>query len=96
MTHVTDTPSTPQAWHRVLGALGIVAHSGVGYVYLAAGLVVPMPWLIGFLLLWLALLVLAIRLWRRKPLWVLAIPVVAVLLLVGGVSLGGALLGWNA
>lgn len=88
-------PASPR-WHRVLGYLGIAAHVVVGYLYLVAGLVTPAPWLVGFLLAWVALLGVAIWLHRRHPLWVLAVPGVALILLVGGVSLGGALLGWTA
>lgn len=88
-------PALP-GWKRALGILGIVAHLVVGYFYLAAGLVTPAPWHVGFLLAWAALLVIGISLWRRHPLWILLVPVLALGLLVGGVSLGEALLGWTA
>lgn len=83
-------------WARALGIVGLVAHVVVGYFYLTAGLVLPGAWLVVFLLVWAALLVVAIRLLRRRPLLVLLIPVLALGLLIGGVSLGGALLGWTA
>ena len=88
-------PAQP-VWKRALGILGIVLHVVVGYFYLAAGLVTPAPWLFGFLILWVVLLVVAISLLRRHPLWVLAVPVLGLVLLIGGVSLGEALLGWTA
>ena len=73
-----------------------MAHLVVGYIYVTAGLVTPMPWLVGFVLVWLLLLIIGISLLRRHPLWVLLVPVLALGLLVGGLSLGGALLGWSA
>ena len=88
-------PAQP-VWMRALGILGIVLHVVVGYFYLAAGLVTPAPWLVGFLLIWVVLLAVGISLLRQHPLWVLLVPVLARGLLVGGVSLGGALLGWTA
>lgn len=88
-------PAQP-VWKRALGILGIVLHFVVGYFYLAAGLVTPAPWLVGFFILWVVLLVVAIFLVRRHPLWVLLVPVLALALLIGGVSLGEALLGWTA
>ncbi|MHA6523272.1 hypothetical protein [Tessaracoccus sp. G1721] len=89
-------PAGIPVWKRTLGVVGLVAHVAVGYLYLAAGLVTPAPWLVGFLLLWVVLLGVAIALMRRRPLWVLLVPVVALGLLLGGVTLGEALLGWTA
>lgn len=90
-----ELPNQP-VWKRAFGLLGIVAHLVVGYFYLTAGLVTPVSWLVGFLLVWVVLLVVGVLLLRRHPLWVLMVPALALVLLVGGVSLGGALLGWNA
>ena len=88
-------PAQPR-WRFALGVLGLAAHVVVGYLYLTAGLVTPLPWLVAFLIAWLVLLVAALVLLRRHPLWVLLVPVLALGLLVGGLSLGGALLGWRA
>lgn len=88
-------PTLP-VWQRVLGLVGIAAHLVVGYFYLASGLVVPPVWVAVFIIIWMALLVVAIVLLRRHPLWVLLIPVIALAVLIGGVTLGGALLGWQA
>lgn len=90
-----DVSSKP-VWQRALGILGIVLHLGVGYFYLTAGLVTPWSWLVGFLVVWVVLLVVGIVQLRERPLWVLLIPVAALCILIGGVSLGGALLGWTA
>lgn len=96
MNQASGVPPVRPGWTRALGLVGIAAHLVVGYIYLTAGLVTPAPWLVGFLLVWLVLLILALRLWRRHPLWVLLVPVLALGFLVGGLSLGGALLGWSA
>lgn len=96
MTQEPDASPAQPGWKRALGIVGILLHLVVGYFYLTAGLVVPGGWLVVFLLVWVALLVVAIRLFRRRPLLVLLVPVVALALLVGGVSVGGALLDWTA
>ena len=65
------------------------------YFYLASGLVVPGPWLF---ILWgvmALLLFLAIRWWRR-PILVLALPLVAALFWVAFVQGLGAIFGWTA
>ena len=84
-----------QALGTVAMVLGLAAHLVVGFFYLAAGLVVPGPWLFVLWAVWLLLLVLAIRR-RQRPPWVLAIPVAAVVLLLVAVSLGERWLGWQA
>jgi hypothetical protein len=95
MTTASESAGRP-AWKFVLGFIGIAAHLVVGYFYLVAGLVTPLYGLIVLWILWLALLAVAIWMLRRHPLWVLAVPVVALGILVGVVTLGGAFLGWTA
>lgn len=79
----------------MVSGLGAVLMLAVGYVYVASGLVVPGPWV---LLLWALWIVMARDAWRhrRRPWRVLATPVVAAVVWVVVVSLGGALLGWTA
>ncbi len=96
MIQASNAVPPPPRWHRALGFLGITAHFGVGYFYLVAGLVTPAPWHVVFLLVWVVLLIVGVWLMRRHPLRVLLVPVLALGLLVGGVSLGGSLLGWTA
>lgn len=75
--------------------VGFGAHLAVGFFYGAAGLVVPGPYLFGLWLVWVALAVVAVRHRRRLGL-VLAVPVLAAAILVATVSLGGAVLDWQA
>lgn len=83
-------------WKLVIGFIGIAAHIVVGYFYLIAGLVTPLPWLIGFWILWAALLGVALSMLRRHTLWIPVVPLLALGILIGGVAFGGAVLGWSA
>jgi hypothetical protein len=95
MTTASESAGRP-TWKLVLGVIGIAAHLVVGYFYLVAGLVTPLYGLVVLWILWLALLVVAIWMLRRHPLWVLEVPLFAVAILVGVTAFGGAFLGWTA
>ncbi len=82
-------------WRTVAFVVGIVAHLGVGVLYLAVGLVVPGLAIPFFWAFWILLLVMAVRR-RENPGWVLATPVVAAAALLAAVSLGEAVFGWTA
>ena len=63
--------------------------------YFAAGLMAP-GWAVAVLMIiWLALFVLGCLWFKRRPLRVLALPPVALAVWFGGMSAGGALLGWT-
>jgi hypothetical protein len=96
MSTATPPRAGQPVWALVLGFVGIAAHLVVGYFYLAAGLVAPLYGIIILWVLWAALLGLAIWLLRRHPLWILAIPLVAVGILFGVIALGESVLGWSA
>lgn len=64
--------------------------------FLASGLVAPLWAVIVLCAIWLALFVTGIVWFKRRPLWTLSLPVVAVIIWLGGVSAGEALLGWSA
>jgi hypothetical protein len=88
--------SQASAWTgRVATVVGFVLLAPVGFLYVVSGLVVPQPWLYGLWAAWLGLAAYAFQ-HRAEPWRVLATPVVAVLLWVGVVMVGGALLGWTA
>lgn len=88
---------TPAPWQWAFGWLGLVALLATLVVYASSGLVTP-AWAFGLLLIvWLALLAVAVRLLRtRRPLYVLLLPVVAWLIWIGVLTAGGHWLGWTA
>ena len=81
---------------HVLAAVALLALLALAPFFLAAGLMAP-GWAVVLLVgLWLALLVLGFVWFRRRPWWVLPLPVVAVLLWFSALTAGEALLGWTA
>lgn len=85
----------PPAWARAIGWVGIAAHLVLLFWYSVSGLVAP-GWAIAVLLLiWVALLVVAARLRRPRPLLVPLVPLAGVLIWLAFISAGGAWLGWT-
>src|SRR4051812_14257500 len=83
-------------WQWLLGWLGLAGLLAALPFYAASGLLAPGWAVVLLLLVWLALLVLAIRLlYRRQPVWVPVIAVVAWLIWFGALSAGEAWLGWT-
>ncbi len=64
--------------------------------FFAAGLMAPLWAVILLSAIWVVLFVLGCLWFRRRPLWTLPLPVVAVLVWLGGLTAGEALLGWTA
>jgi len=88
---MTDSPAGP----RIAAVVALLAMVPVGCFYLACGLLVPGPWLF---LLWVVFLVLVsvgVRLFRRRSYLVLAVPVAAAVVWFGTLSAGEAWLGWT-
>lgn len=77
----------------ILGVLGLF---GVLPFYLAAGLAAPVWAIAALLVFWLALLTLAIRWFRTNPWPVLALPVLAAAVWWATMTLGEAVLDWQA
>jgi hypothetical protein len=76
--------------------VGLAAHLVIGIWYAASGLVSP-PWGVGVLLaIWFALLVVGLRLRTRRPWWMLAVPVLDVVIWVAVVTAGETFFGWTA
>ena len=65
------------------------------WLYSASGLLAPLWAVVALLVLWAALVVVAVRVHRRRGAWSLLVPVVAVALWFAVVTLGEALLGWT-
>ena len=79
----------------VLGALALAATIALAPFFVASGLMAP-GWAVTlFIAIWVALVVLGCLWIRRKPLWVVPVPFVAVAIWLGGMSAGGAWLGWT-
>jgi hypothetical protein len=93
-----DTGLTGPGWFRAaLGWGGILLHVAVGvFPYSASGLLAPWYGIVLLWACWAALLVAALRLRPRRPLWVPAVPVAAIVLWWPVLSLGENLLGWTA
>ena len=76
--------------------LGLLLFIGVGFLYMASGLIAPL-WASTILIgLWLLMLVGVIRSWRTKPWLVLASPIVAYLIWFLVILAGDVFLGWTA
>lgn len=82
---------------RIAGWTGLVVHLAVGvFPYAASGVVAPAAAVVGLLAAWAALLGLALRLRKRRPLWVPLVPGGALALWFVVLSFGDRYLGWTA
>lgn len=90
----TRAAPQPPLWVAV-GWLGIALHAGVGWLYLASGLVAPLYGVLVLWALWTVLLVVALRLRRDRPAWTPFVAVVAAVLWFLVLSLGEVALGWQ-
>ena len=74
----------------------VLLHLAVGVPYLTVELVAPRTAALVLQAGWVVLLVVLVMVWRRWPWRAALVPVVALVVLIGVVSLGGAVLGWTA
>lgn len=74
----------------------LLAHLMVGYFYAISGLVAPTWAVVMLLVWWFVLLVAGIVMWRRRSLWVLAVPGIALVTWIVVLTAGDAWLGWTA
>jgi hypothetical protein len=88
---------TPELTGPEIGMLvvGYLLLLPLAYLYLVSGLVVPTPWLVPMWIAMVALIVLAIRWWRR-PLLVLVLPVAGLGFWFAYVQGLGTLFDWTA
>ena len=80
----------------IAGWIGLIGFLGTFFWYVASGLMAPGWAVIGLLVIWLALLALAIYLLRARPVWVLAVPVAAIAIWYAVMTAGDVFLGWTA
>ena len=71
----------PGVWSYVFGSIGLVLFLGTAYYYVGAAEFVPLWALVVLWIAWLGLLASAIWLLRMSPGWVLAMPVLSVIVL---------------
>jgi hypothetical protein len=79
----------------VLGALALAAMLVLAPFFVSSGLMAPGWAVVVLVVIWLVLFVLGCLWIRRKPLWVVPLPFVAAAIWLGGMSAGGAWLGWT-
>jgi hypothetical protein len=96
MTAGQTVPDKRSIAALVAGWIGLIAHLGTGLFYLVSGLAVPAWAYVVLLVIWLALLVVAIRLLRSRPAFTLLVPVVSAAIWFGTLSAGDAWLNWTA
>jgi hypothetical protein len=93
---MTESTKTNGTGAMVAWWVGLAGHLVGAIWYAASGLVAP-PWAVVLLLvIWVALFVVGLRLRTRRPWWMLAVPVLDVVIWVAIVSAGEAFLGWTA
>lgn len=80
----------------IAAGLAMAAMVVIGFFYLSSGLVAPLWAVIGLLIIWAGLVVVGIVWFRRRPLRVLVLPVIAVVVWFTVITLGERLLGWTA
>ena len=80
----------------IAAGLAMAAMAVIGFFYLASGLVAPLWAVIALLIIWAGLVVLGVVWFRRHPWRVPVLPVAAVLIWYGAITLGEQLLGWTA
>ena len=96
MTTARTTWLPPTTTGRLVLALAVLLHLGVGVFYVSSGLLAP-PWaVVALCLVWAVLLVWLVRLGRRRAPLALVVPPLAFGLWFTLISLGEALLGWTA
>ena len=82
-------------WAKAVAWVGLVLHLALLYWYVVSGLLAPGWAVLMLLVIWVALLVVAVRLRRRRPLLVPLVPLVGFLVWIGVITAGETWLGWT-
>ena len=85
-----------RAFRLVAGWLGVTVHGLLGVLYLLSGLLAPFWVAVILWTAWTALLAVAIRKRRRRPILVALIPIISFLAWVAAQWAGSAFLDWAA
>ena len=74
---------------------GLLLHLPMLPLFYVQGLVLPTEGVVGLIVMWIVLLVVAVLLWKRAPLLIALVPVADVALIYGVTWVGRNLLGWH-
>jgi hypothetical protein len=94
-TTAGEAQTRPSTISYVLGGLALAGLLAMSIWFFATGLLAPLWAVIGFIAVWLVLVVLGVVWIRRHPWRVLSLPVIAAAVLFGGLRAGTTLLGWT-
>ena len=97
MVHTAGPPTPTRhgtGWW-VTAILTVLGMLGALVLYVSSGLLAPLWSIVGLLVLWLVLSIVAVRLHRRHSAWSLLVPVAAVVVWVAVLTAGERLLGWT-
>lgn len=94
-TTAGEAQARPSTISYVLGGLALAGLLAMSIWFFATGLMAPLWAVIGFIAVWAVLVVLGFVWIRRHPWRVLLLPVVAAIILFGGLRAGATLLGWT-
>jgi hypothetical protein len=94
-TTAGESRARPAIIGYVLGGFALAGLLAMSILFFATGLMAPLWAVIGFIAVWVVLVVLG-GLWiRRHPWRVVLLPAVAAVILFGGLRAGTTLLGWT-
>jgi ABC-type Fe3+-siderophore transport system permease subunit len=94
-TGTGEPQARPSIIGYVLGGLALAGLLAMSILFFATGLLAPLWAIIGFIAVWVVLVVLGILWIRRHPWRVILLPVIAAIILFGGLRAGTTLLGWT-
>ena len=94
-TTAGEAQAKPSTISYVLGGLALAGLLAMSIWFFATGLMAPLWAVVGFIAAWAVLVVLGFVWIRRHPWRVLLLPVVAAIILFGGLRAGATLLGWT-